>query len=412
MSFTKQLRSWFFRNNAPLNIEGKKVNFQDNQRPDQDAFEKLTASALFFTEAEDRAKINTGAAFASEVGTVAITSDTKAKANTSGFEADRTLVVHAGQLPTPDVSSQVIDDFTGAALDITPDGTTTRNNNIFTLSATFSAWLLSRLVPGGGTVGQVLSKVSGTDYDLTWVTPTAIPASSSIIVKEEGATVGTTTSTIDFVGDGVTATDAGGNETTVTIPRLIVQDTDVTVGTTTATLNFEGTAVASTVDEGSGKTTVTINQAAASTPSYSWANLATSVINLTFDSGTTAGTYTPTVTSATIKYIKIDKLVVLNYTFTVYGTRNEGALPFGVSAVVAVGIDVSSIGTLTSSAETGFMAFKGSGTTFEPAAGNYQSPYCVTNLGSNEIRMSSKIAHALLNTSTRTYTGSISFSIS
>jgi hypothetical protein len=169
MSFTKELRSWFFRPSAPPNTEGKKINLENGSRPDQDLFEKLTASHLNFKEAADRAKINTGAAIELEVGTVAVTSDVKAKANTSGFEADRTLVVHAGQLPTSAAAPNTIEDFTGDVLDVTPDATTTRNNYIFTLTASFNAWLLSRLVPGGGTVGQMLAKVSGTDYDFAWI---------------------------------------------------------------------------------------------------------------------------------------------------------------------------------------------------------------------------------------------------
>jgi len=170
MAFTKQLRSWFFRKNAPINKEGKKINFQDNQRPDQDAFERLTASALFFTETEDRAKQSTGGVVEDEVGHVAITTDAKAKANTDGLEADRTLVPTAKHLPTSAANSETIDDFTGDVLEVTVDaGVTTRNNFLFNLSASFSSWLLNRLLPGGGTVGQVLSKISGTDYDVQWI---------------------------------------------------------------------------------------------------------------------------------------------------------------------------------------------------------------------------------------------------
>ncbi len=36
---------------------------------------------------------------------------------------------------------------------------------------TGAAWSTITLVPPGGTTGQVLAKASGTDYDLTWVTP-------------------------------------------------------------------------------------------------------------------------------------------------------------------------------------------------------------------------------------------------
>jgi hypothetical protein len=217
MSFTKELRSWFFRTGAPTNTEGKKINLENGSRPDQDVFEKLSASHLNFSEAGDRAKINTGAAIETEVGTVAVTSDAKAKAGTSGLEIDRTLVVHASQLPTPEANSETIDDFTGDALEITVDlATSTRNNYFFNLSATFSAWLLSRLVPGGGTAGQVLDKVDGDDYNVQWSTPTS---TASLITEDEGIEANAVTTTIDFIGDGVQAVDAGGNKTEVTITQ-------------------------------------------------------------------------------------------------------------------------------------------------------------------------------------------------
>jgi len=214
MSFTKRARAWFFRSNAPLNAESKKINFQDNQRPDQGSFEELTASYLNFSEADDRAKTNTGVAIADEVGTVAVTSDVKAKANTSGFESDRTLVVHAAQLPTPEIVSDTIDDFTGNSLLITKEvAVTTRSNNQFQLATAFKSWLLSRLMPGGGADDAVLTKTSATDYAVAW----EAPATAAIVVEEEGSTVGTTTQTLNFIGSAVTAADAGGNETTVTI---------------------------------------------------------------------------------------------------------------------------------------------------------------------------------------------------
>ena len=103
---------------------------QDGARPNQDLFERLSASALFFDQDEDRAKASTGGATKEEVGHVAVTTDAKAKAGTSGLEADRTLVVHASQLPTSAAASQTIDDFTGDALDVSDDGVTTTRNNL------------------------------------------------------------------------------------------------------------------------------------------------------------------------------------------------------------------------------------------------------------------------------------------
>jgi hypothetical protein len=143
MSFIPELRNWFFRTNAPLNSEGKRINLQNGSRPDQDLFERLSASVPFKREQEDRAKLNTGGAIEEEVGIVAITTDAKAKDNTSGLETDRTLVVHAGQLPTVDATeSDTIEDFNDVALDVTVDGTVdTRNNFLVRLSNAFKTWL-------------------------------------------------------------------------------------------------------------------------------------------------------------------------------------------------------------------------------------------------------------------------------
>ena len=43
-------------------------------------------------------------------------------------------------------------------------------------------------VPSGGTIGQVLAKVSGTDYDTEWITPTA-PASTPTKIKLSNLTI-------------------------------------------------------------------------------------------------------------------------------------------------------------------------------------------------------------------------------
>ena len=101
MSFLKQKRAWFFRNNAPLNTEGKKVNLQDGSRPDQDLFERLSASALFFDQDEDRAKASTGGATKEEVGHVAITTDAKAKAPPTGPATAKAPTITAPLLTLP-----------------------------------------------------------------------------------------------------------------------------------------------------------------------------------------------------------------------------------------------------------------------------------------------------------------------
>lgn len=230
MSFTKRLRSYFFRVGAPVNpnVSGNlKDHLKDRGAPTEETFTDLTASSIFFTESGDRAKASTGGAIENEVGHVAITTDAKAKAGTSGLEADRTLVVHAAQLPTVEVQSDTIDDFTGNSLEVTADaGTLTRNRYIFNLTTAFKNWLLTRILPGGGTVGQVLSKVSGTDYDVTWSTVAAsgeTNTASNVNVGGVGVFKQKTGSDLEFKGinsgDAYVSVveDAGNNEIDISV---------------------------------------------------------------------------------------------------------------------------------------------------------------------------------------------------
>ena len=143
MSFTKELKSWFFRTGAPTNARGKKINLNSTGEPDQDLFERLAASTIFFRNTEDRAKQSTGAEATEDlVGHVQIETDANAKSNTDGLQAGTTKVVHAGQLPTVDATeAQVISDFNDVALSVADDGTLTRNNFLAKLSTNFVTWL-------------------------------------------------------------------------------------------------------------------------------------------------------------------------------------------------------------------------------------------------------------------------------
>lgn len=183
MSFIKQRRAYFFRENAPLNLEGKKINLQDNQRPDQDLFERFHASYLNFSEEGDRAKVSTGGAIENEVGTVAIAPDSFVLNYTSGIDAyssTRTLVTHSGQLTEIDEETQNIPltndvpEYNDVIVEKNKDLlTTTRNKFIPRLKSTFLTWIqthiLPRLIPSGGTASQVLSKTDNTDYNVQWV---------------------------------------------------------------------------------------------------------------------------------------------------------------------------------------------------------------------------------------------------
>lgn len=79
--------------------------------------------------------------------------------------------------------------------------------------------------------------------------------------EDEGTTVLTSSSALNFVGAGVTATDGGSGETTVTIPGGIsgirVEDEGSTIISSSTALNFAGSGVTVT-DAGSNEALVTI----------------------------------------------------------------------------------------------------------------------------------------------------------
>jgi len=70
------------------------------------------------------------------------------------------------------------------------------------------------IIPTGGSAGDVLTKDTATDYDYSWITPSG----STIIVQDEGITVGGGPhDTLNFVGAGVVVTDGTGGVATITI---------------------------------------------------------------------------------------------------------------------------------------------------------------------------------------------------
>ena len=85
-------------------------------------------------------------------------------------------------------------------------------------------------------------------------------AGSSLTIKDEGANVVTNTTTLNFVGAGVTASNVGGVGT-ITIPGggsgITVQDEGSNVVNTTSTVNFVGSGV--TASNVSGIATITIS---------------------------------------------------------------------------------------------------------------------------------------------------------
>ena len=89
----------------------------------------------------------------------------------------------------------------------------------------------------------------------------SLSVSGAIATEDEGISVDTTANTLNFVGAGVTATDAGGGQTDVTIPGgvsgIATEDEGISVDLTATTLNFVGAGVVAS-DAGAGQTDITI----------------------------------------------------------------------------------------------------------------------------------------------------------
>lgn len=66
-------------------------------------------------------------------------------------------------------------------------------------------------VPIGGTTGQILSKIDGTNFNTQWIDKT-----NSIIVREEGSLIGNL-QTLNFIGTAVTVTNGGSGVADITI---------------------------------------------------------------------------------------------------------------------------------------------------------------------------------------------------
>ena len=73
------------------------------------------------------------------------------------------------------------------------------------------------IIGATATVGQVLVLVDAASGEIEFQTPSASGSGGTITTQDEGATLSTTVTTLNFVGAGVTATGAGAT-TTITIP--------------------------------------------------------------------------------------------------------------------------------------------------------------------------------------------------
>jgi hypothetical protein len=268
MSFTKRLRSWFFRGNAPINPnvldEDGNATLRDNLAnrgvPTQNTMQDLTASAVFFTQSEDRAKETSGGPIEDEVGHVAIATDVQAKANTDGLlDTSRTLAVHPGQLPTveADPEPQLIDgsfqaDFedTPIEVEVDPD-VDTRNNFLLRFKQSlldFISGITNQIQTNISNISTNTSNISTNTNSINDINNTL--TGGTLDVLEGGTGVVTPATTLNFDADDFDVADAGGGTANIEVAASIknaatdgtldVRESNITVRDPVNEMNFDG----------------------------------------------------------------------------------------------------------------------------------------------------------------------------
>jgi len=146
----------------------------------------------------------------------------------------------------------------------TTDHLTEGTTNLYYTDARVDTHLNS----GSASSGQILSW-NGSDY--AWVADQTGGGGSAITIQDEGSSLSTAASTINFVGAGVTASGTGATKT-ITISgggggsSLSVKDEGSALSTAATTLNFVGAGV--TASGTGAEKTITISGGTAGTQSY------------------------------------------------------------------------------------------------------------------------------------------------
>ena len=135
----------------------------------------------------------------------------------------------------------------------TTDETAEGSTNLYYTNARVDAHLNQSTASSGQILGW-----NGSDY--AWVNDSS---GSSLTIQEEGSSLSTAATTLNFVGSAVTATGSGATKTiTISGGALTVQEEGSSLSTAATTLNFVGSGVEAT---GSGATkTITISGGASS----------------------------------------------------------------------------------------------------------------------------------------------------
>lgn len=172
----KRIRDWFFDNNVPteprtfLDGNGNTITRQVKTRlakghfPKEETHKDLLAS-VFFKSA------------GSELQDVATTDDIKDELNVE-------KVVKPNQLPEleevtdeityiaqSDINLNYGNTFTGNVYNRTKRNNNGKNKYSWKFSKSFLGWLLTKLLPNGGTTGQILTKTNNSDFAVGWTTP-------------------------------------------------------------------------------------------------------------------------------------------------------------------------------------------------------------------------------------------------
>lgn len=211
----------FLDASASYNTRGKRINWLTDGQPGEALNIDLFDSVPLFDEAGSRANLDTGTSeWKDEVGLVAITTPIKAKAGTSGFEADRTLVVEASQLPTttigPDqaITGTQVPRTSTPFLDTTADvGVSGRNSYVVAITATLLGWFQDV----SDAIDTVFADVVTNTADIATntadiATNTADVATNTADVTTNAGNIGTNSSNIS-TNSGNISTNATGIST-------------------------------------------------------------------------------------------------------------------------------------------------------------------------------------------------------
>lgn len=168
----KRKRSWYFDNNVPtesrtyIDGNGQTVTKQVKTRlakghlPKEETFQDLIYTTFLKSADGDLQDV---------ASTTEILSAT-----------DIEKVVKPNQLPElTNSEAEVIGNFNGAVFEASPKSLSVKRGWFYNFTTAFKNWLLTRLIPSGGTTGQVLKKISNTDYNFSWQnddTGTGLPA--------------------------------------------------------------------------------------------------------------------------------------------------------------------------------------------------------------------------------------------